>query len=83
MHPQHVEVPRPGVKSKPQLQPMPQLQQYQILKTLSGPGIKPVLPQRQHWILNSLHHSRNSVYFIAIKKIVREFPLWLSGNERD
>ena len=30
-HPHHMEVPEPGIKSEPQLQPMPQLQQCWIL----------------------------------------------------
>ena len=34
LHPWHMEVPGPGIKSKPQLQPMPQLQQFHILKPL-------------------------------------------------
>ena len=32
--PWHMEVPRPGIKSEPQLQPMPQLWQRQILYPL-------------------------------------------------
>ena len=34
LHPWHMEVLRPGIKSKPQLQPMPQLWQHQILNPL-------------------------------------------------
>ena len=57
LYPWHMEVPRPGLKSKLHLQSMRQLQQYQILN-LSGWGLKP--QQRQCWIFNLLHHSRNS-----------------------
>ena len=35
-------VPRPGIRSEPQLQPKPQLQQHWTLNPRAGPGIKPV-----------------------------------------
>ena len=38
LHPWHVEVPRPGIESKPQLQPTPQLRQSWILNPLCWPG---------------------------------------------
>ena len=46
-----------------------------------GPGILPVPqqqpePQLQHWILTLLHHKRTLRYSF---KIIKEFPLWLSG----
>ena len=40
--PQTYGVPRPGMRSKPHLQPMPQLQQRQSLTHCTGLGIKPV-----------------------------------------
>ena len=60
---EHTEVLRAGIDSQPQLQPMPQLQQCQILNSLhwARPGIEPTLPQRQHQIFNPLGHSRNSL----------------------
>ena len=47
------------IESQLQLQPIPQLWQHQILTHHTCPGIKPTPPQRQHWIFNPLHHSRN------------------------
>ena len=38
LHPQHMEVPRPGVESELQLQSMPQLWQHQILNPLYQAG---------------------------------------------
>ena len=57
---QHMKVPRPGTNTKLKLQPMPQLQQRQILN--------PLLQARDHSgastdtskIINLLCHSRNS-----------------------
>ena len=40
-HLQHMEIPGPGIKSEPQLQPMPQLQQCPILNLLSYRGNTP------------------------------------------
>ena len=41
-HPQHMEVPSPGIESKPQLGPTPQLQQRHILNQLCYSGNSPV-----------------------------------------
>ena len=42
----HIDVPGPGIESETQLQPMPQLQQHQILLThCAVPGIKPMPAQ--------------------------------------
>ena len=38
LHPQHVEVPRPGIKPTPQLQPMPPLWQSWIINPLHHKG---------------------------------------------
>ena len=38
LHTQHMEVPRPGKESEPQLQPVPQWQQYWILNPLLQAG---------------------------------------------
>ena len=43
---QHMEVPRPAIKSKPQLRPMPQLQQYLIFNPMHQAGIEPMPPER-------------------------------------
>ena len=41
-HSGHMEVPRPGIKSEPQLRPEPQLQQHQILNPLApSQGLNP------------------------------------------
>ena len=41
--PQHMEVPGPGIKSEPPLQPIPQMQQHWILLThCAGPGLEPM-----------------------------------------
>ena len=46
-HPRHMEFPRPGIESEPQLQPTPQLQQCQILLTpCAKPGSEPTPPQQ-------------------------------------
>ena len=60
LHLQHMDVPRPGSKSKPQLQPKPQLCQWLILNPLCQLGIELTLPQRQRRILNPLCYSGNS-----------------------
>ena len=49
----HMNVPGPGIESELQLWPMPQL------PYCTRSVIEPVLPQRQHQILNHLYHSRN------------------------
>ena len=38
LNPQHIEVPGPRIKSKPPLQPTPQLWQHQILNSLCQAG---------------------------------------------
>ena len=45
-HPQHIEVPRPGMESEPQLLPSPQLWKCCILIHCARPGIEPVSLQR-------------------------------------
>lgn len=47
-HQQHMEVPRPGIKSKPEVQPKPQLQQSQIHNHCARPGIDLKPPQGQN-----------------------------------
>ena len=49
----HIEVPRPGIKSEPQLQPMLQLQQCRFLTHYAMSGFKPMLWQKRQ-ILNPL-----------------------------
>ena len=48
-----MEVPRPGIESKPELQSVPQLWQYKIFNPLHQArlGIKLVPPQRQAGLL--------------------------------
>lgn len=55
-HPGHIEVSRPGIQSKLQLWWL------QILTHCTRQGIEPVLPQRQHQMLNLLCHSGNSLF---------------------
>ena len=50
--------PGPGIRSKPELQPVPHMQPCRILNPQLG--IKPILLQRQYWVFNLLHHSGNS-----------------------
>ena len=61
--PRHMEVPGPGIKSEPQLQPMPQLQQHWILNPPHGAGdLNPLFctnPNHCSQILNPLCHNRN------------------------
>ena len=45
-HLYHMEVPRPGIESQLQLQPMPQLQQCWIFNHCAWPGIESVPPQK-------------------------------------
>ena len=63
-HQSHREVLGPGMATKWQLQPIPQLQQCWILLThCTRPGMEPkppLQPQRCSWILNPLCHSRKS-----------------------
>ena len=59
-HPGHMEVPVPEIRSELQLQPVPQLGNPRTLTHCTGPEIKTTLSQIQRWILNLLHHSRNS-----------------------
>ena len=44
-HPQHVEIPKPGIESEPQLRPMQQVQRPSILNLPPGLGIEPAPPQ--------------------------------------
>ena len=64
---QHMEVPGPGIKSEPQLQPVPQLWQCWILNPLSRAEdwtcASAVICCRDHWILNP-HQSGNSLTII-------------------
>ena len=59
LHLWHMEIPRPGIKSEPQLWSMPQLQQHWILNPLCQ-GLNPHIHSNgscYSWILNSLCHS--------------------------
>ena len=49
-----------GIKSKPQLCSIPQLQQHWILNLPYQAGIKRALPKGQQWVLTLLCHKRNS-----------------------
>ena len=60
LHPRHVEVPRPGTRSKPQLQSMPQLQQCQILNPLCWAADQTVASTETSQIVNPPRHSGNS-----------------------
>ena len=55
-YPEHIEVPRPGTGSEAQLQPIPQLQQHQILHLLyhSRNSLIPI----SIYVLNSSQHER-------------------------
>ena len=61
-----MEVPGPRTDSKPQLQPMPQLWQHQILNPTFQTGDRTHASTKTHQTLNPLGHSRNSCphYFI-------------------
>ena len=64
----HMEIPGLGIESEPQLQPISQLWQYQILyPTALGWGSNLCLcrdPSQCSLILNLLHHSGNSWQFL-------------------
>ena len=48
LYPRHMEVPRPGIESEPQLQPTPTgAATLDLLTHCTGLGIKPVPPERQ------------------------------------
>ena len=49
-----------GIESKPELQPMPRLQQHWILNPLHGTGDGTRTSTEIRWILNPLYHSGNS-----------------------
>ena len=62
LHLWHMEVPRPGTESEPQLQPMPQLERRWIFSpTAPGQGLNFATVMNSHCsrILNPLCHSRN------------------------
>lgn len=62
LRPRHMEVPDPGMESKPYLPPILQLCQLQIFLThCAGPGSQSVPPQTWYQILNLLWHSTNSL----------------------
>ena len=77
-HPWHMEVSWPGIESEPQLGPMLQLEQCQILEsTVLDQGWNLHLcsdPSRCSQILNPLHHSRNSynaiLYQCSFKNLI-------------
>ena len=58
LHPRHMEVPGPRIKSEPQLQLQPEQQMLQ--HWILNPGIELSLLQRQCWILNPLNHRDNA-----------------------
>ena len=60
--PGHMEVPGPGIESKSELRPRPQLQQHQILNPLCWAGDQTSASTETSWIINSLCNSGNSHY---------------------
>ena len=58
-HPVAYGVPRPGIRSNPQLRPMPQLQELKSLNHCAGPGIQSA-SQCPEMLPILLCHSRNS-----------------------
>ena len=72
-HPVAYGVPRPGIRSEPQLRPMPQLGQRQIL--YAGPGIKPLCGVAEMLPI-LLCHSRNSFFTLNFNFfLLRSFPM--------
>ena len=86
-----MEVPRPGIKSKLQLQPAPQLWQCQILNLLHYSlrwNSRTIQINHLKCTMNGFHYihryvqlSPHSIFnhFHRLKKNPREFPLCLSG----
>ena len=58
-HPRHMEVPSPGMESKLELQPTPQLQQQRILNPLCWARDQTSAATETSKIINPLCHSRN------------------------
>ena len=73
-HPQPMAIPWPGIESKPQLQPAPQLAATAVPgpePTAPGQGLNPHLCSslsRRSWIHNPLCHSRNSLMITLLKQ---------------
>ena len=60
MHAWHMEVPGPGTESKLHLQ------QHQTFNSLPWAGDRTGTSTETHWIMNLLHHSRNTIFsFLA------------------
>ena len=55
-----MEVPRPGIKSKPELQPKPQLQWCRILHSLRWAKDQTHAAAETSQIINPLYHTGNS-----------------------
>ena len=66
LHLWHMEVPEPGIKSKLQLWPPPQLPQCWILNSLHQTRYRTCITRETSWIINPLHHCRNSCCFLLI-----------------
>ena len=63
---QHMEVPRPGVKSKPHLQPTPQLWQHWILNPPCQAGDQTSKATKTSRIINPLCHRGNSLFCFVL-----------------
>ena len=82
--PWRAEVPGPGIQSKPQLPPIPQLQQHQILNPLHWAGAQTptsaVTCACCSQILNPLYHSENfCCYYFNDGRDLRR--LWAPGKD--
>ena len=89
-HLQHMEAPGPGVETKLEVRPTPQLQQHWILNPLCWAGDQSRDSTETIWIINTLHHCGNSpilllikISFCSLKTSLEEFPLWLREKESD
>ena len=65
LHPQHMEVPRPGTESELQLQPMPPLP-----NPLSEARNQTCILMDNNWALNPLSHNGNSSFFFLNGRII-------------
>ena len=64
LHPQHVEISGPGIKSELQLQPMLHLQQHWILNPLCWAGDKTGTAIEASWIITHCTMSETPIFFL-------------------
>lgn len=75
-HPEHMEVPGPGIELEPQLLPHLMLKPLYRAGNCTVPRQQPKPLQRQCWILDPLRHSGNSSKrFLKVSNIIGWFDL--------